>query len=53
MTWIMFYGGLGYAFGSQWEIINQFVSDYSSWLGGMIVLGIGAYFLIRRHPQKY
>lgn len=53
VTWILFYGGLGYVFGSQWGVVTQFVSDYSSWLGGLTVLGIGTYFLIRHHRQKY
>lgn len=53
VTWIMFYGGLGYAFGSQWEVINQFVSNYSGWLGSMAIMGIGVYFLIRHYREKY
>jgi len=53
VTWILFYGGLGYAFGSQWEVVTQVVSDYSSWLGSMAIMSVGAYFLICRYRQQY
>jgi membrane-associated protein len=47
VTWILLYGGLGYAFGSQWEVVGQAVSSYGGWLGGVAVAGIGIYMLIR------
>lgn len=50
-TWIALYGGLGYAFGSQWELINQFISDFSGLLVGLVALGAGIYFLIRRRRE--
>jgi membrane protein DedA with SNARE-associated domain len=52
LTWIGLYGGLGYTFGSQWESISQFVSDYSGWLGGLVAVGAGVYFLVRRQCQN-
>lgn len=51
LTWVALYGGLGYVFGSQWELINQFVSDFSGLLVGVVMLGGGAYVLFRRRPK--
>lgn len=52
-TWLLLYGGLGYAFGSQWQLISQFISDFSSLLAGVAVVGAGVYFLIwRQHRDK-
>ncbi len=47
ITWFALYGGLGYIFGSQWELISQFVSDSVGLLAGFAILAIGAYWLIR------
>jgi membrane protein DedA with SNARE-associated domain len=46
ITWLALYGGLGYAFGSQWELISQFMSDFSGLLIGVAALGAGVYFLV-------
>ena len=51
-TWIVLYGGLGYAFGSQWEAINQFISDFSGLLVGLVLFGVGLYLLVRRRRQS-
>jgi membrane-associated protein len=47
LTWIAIYGGLGYAFGSQWELISDFISNFSGFLLGAAVLGIGVYLLVK------
>jgi membrane protein DedA with SNARE-associated domain len=47
VTWLGLYGGLGYTFGSQWELISQFLSDFSGLLVGLVALGAGLYFLVR------
>lgn len=52
LTWIVLYGGLGYIFGSQWEVISQFISDFSGLLVGVVALGAGIYFLVRRQHRK-
>lgn len=52
LTWILLFGGLGYAFGSQWEVINQFVSDFSGLLIGVVILVIGVYLLVRWRPVR-
>lgn len=51
-TWLVLYGGLGYIFGSQWEAINQFISDFSGLLIGLVLFGVGLYLLVRRRRQK-
>ncbi|MBN1995343.1 MAG: DedA family protein [Anaerolineae bacterium] len=51
LTWIVLYGGLGYAFGSQWELISDFISDFSGLLLGLVVLGVGLYLILRRREQ--
>lgn len=50
-TWIVLYGGLGYLFGSQWELISQFISDFSGLLVGVVALSAGMYLLVRRRSQ--
>lgn len=47
LTWVVLYGGLGYAFGSQWELISDFISDFSGFVAGALVLGIGIYLFIK------
>ncbi len=52
LTWIVLYGGLGYIFGSQWEAINQFISDFSGLLVGVVILSAGIYFLVARQNRR-
>lgn len=47
ITWFAIFGGLGYLFGSNWEVISQFVGDVSGLLAGIVLLAIGIYFLLR------
>jgi membrane-associated protein len=39
--WVLLYGGLGYIFGSQWEMISQIVSDFGSMLLGIVLIFAG------------
>ena len=48
MTWLLLYGGLGYAFASQWQTLSQLMGELSGWLAGALVVGMGIYFLARR-----
>ena len=48
VTWVLLYGGLGYIFGSQWELVSQYLTNFGGWLALVLVLGAGGYFLIRR-----
>lgn len=52
LTWFALYGGLGYAFGSQWELISDFISNFSGFLLGALVLGAGVYLLARFSKKK-
>jgi membrane protein DedA with SNARE-associated domain len=47
LTWFLVYGGLGYAFGSQWELISDFISNFSIFMLGAVVLGAGVYLLVK------
>jgi membrane protein DedA with SNARE-associated domain len=41
IVWIIIYGGLGYAFGSEWEIISEFLSNFGGLILGLVVFGFG------------
>lgn len=47
LTWFAIYGGLGYAFGSQWELISDFISNFSGFALGALALGVGIYLLLK------
>lgn len=48
LTWLLAYGGLGYLFGSQWEVVSTFISDFSGLLVGLVLLVGGVYWWLRR-----
>ncbi|GAA5505459.1 DedA family protein [Novipirellula caenicola] len=48
VTWILVFGGLGYAFGSEWEVIGSLASDFSGLLVGIVFVLAGVYFLLKR-----
>lgn len=54
LTWFAIYGGLGYAFGSQWELISDFISNFSGFAAGALAMGVGIYLLIHfnKKPQR-
>jgi membrane protein DedA with SNARE-associated domain len=41
MMWISLYGGLGYLFGSHWELIYDFTNNFGMLIAGLVILGIG------------
>ncbi len=41
MVWVLGYGGLGYLFGSQWEVVNEFLSNFGGVTLGLIFLFFG------------
>ena len=41
MIWIFGYGGLGYLFGNQWEIVNEFLSNFGGLVLGVVVFIVG------------
>jgi len=40
-TWIVLYGGLGYWFGSEWELVYDFISNFGGLVLGIALLGFG------------
>jgi membrane protein DedA with SNARE-associated domain len=52
LTWLATYGTLGYMFGSQWEVVSDFISDFSGLLIGLVILGAGIYWLIRLYLKS-
>jgi membrane-associated protein len=52
IVWIFVYGGLGYFFGSQWELISQFLSDFGGLALGLAALGAGLYFWVRQRKGQ-
>ena len=47
-TWMVLYGGLGYFFGSQWELVSSFISNFGGLMLGVITLIFGIRLAIRR-----
>jgi membrane protein DedA with SNARE-associated domain len=52
VTWILLYGSLGYAVGSQWPVVTQLISTYSLWLGLGAATILVAYYLLRRRRRS-
>jgi len=47
LTWIALYTGVGYAVGTQFELINDLISDFGGLLVGLVVVAAGVYFFVR------
>jgi membrane protein DedA with SNARE-associated domain len=47
-TWIILYGGLGYWFGSNWEIVSDFLGNFGGLALGLVLLLAGVWLGIRR-----
>jgi membrane-associated protein len=52
LTWILLYGGLGYWFGTQWEVVSDFVSNFGGFLLGVVLLGGGLWLGIRQLRKR-
>ena len=48
LTWIGLYGGLGYLFGSQWELVSEFISNFGGFSLGLVILGAGIWLWTKR-----
>jgi membrane protein DedA with SNARE-associated domain len=46
-TWIVLYGGLGYWFGSEWELVSDFISNFGGLILGIVILIAGIVLAIR------
>lgn len=47
-VWLALYGGVGYAFGSQWEYVSDLISSFSGVIVGVILVLIGAWAFFQR-----
>lgn len=45
--WVFGYGGLGYLFGTQWEVVSDFISNFGGFVLGLVVL-VAGFLLARR-----
>ncbi|MGZ9167070.1 MAG: DedA family protein, partial [Anaerolineales bacterium] len=52
MTWVVLYGGLGYWFGTQWELVSDFISNFGGLLLGLVLLGGGVWLGVRTLRQR-
>jgi membrane-associated protein len=52
ITWVLIYGGLGYIFGAQWELITEFMSNFSGLIIGVLAVGLGIYLIVRYFRQQ-
>jgi hypothetical protein len=41
IVWIFGYGGLGYLFGSQWEVVNEFLGNFGGLTLGVLIFVVG------------
>jgi membrane protein DedA with SNARE-associated domain len=46
--WVLGYGGLGFLFGSQWEVVSEFISSFGGLIIGLVLLGVGIWLGMRR-----
>jgi membrane protein DedA with SNARE-associated domain len=51
--WVFLYGGLGYLFGNQWELVNDFISNFGGVLLGVVILGAGIWFARSWQAKPY
>ena len=51
LTWIILYGGLGYWFGSQWELVSGLISNFGGLILGVVILGVGIWLGFKRRNQ--
>jgi membrane protein DedA with SNARE-associated domain len=46
--WVFGFGGLGYLFGSQWELVSDFINSFGGLLLGAILLGLGIWLWLKK-----
>ena len=52
LTWIVLYGGLGFWFGSQWEVVSDFISSFGGLALGLTLLVAGVYLSTRKIKRR-
>lgn len=50
--WVLGFGGLGYLFSNEWEVVEDFLSNFGGLTLGVAVLGLGIWLAIRRMKNK-
>ena len=45
--WVFGYGGLGYLFGTQWEVVSGFISNFGGLMLGLVMLVAGFLLAMR------
>jgi len=50
--WLLIYGSIGYAVGSQYQLISRLISRYAFWIGIIFVLGIIIFLLVRSKRNR-
>jgi len=45
--WILGFGGLGYLFSNEWELVGDFLSNFGGLMLGILILGLGIWLAIR------
>lgn len=54
MTWLLVYGGLGFMFGSQWEMVYEFLGNFGGFVLGAAIVGAGVWLgrnQFGKHPE--
>ncbi len=52
-VWIIGYGGLGYLFGSQWELVNEFLSNFGGLVLGLIIFIVGIKQILNWQTKRH
>ena len=52
VLWISLYGGLGYLFGSQWELVYDFTSNFGGLILGVVLFGFGIQQALKWQKQN-
>lgn len=52
VLWIGLYGGLGYLFGSQWELVSDFISNFGGLVLGIVLFGFGTQQALKKQKQN-
>ena len=47
LTWILLFGGVGYAVGSQWELISDVIANFSGLIVSVLIISAGIYLVVR------
>ncbi|HMB22449.1 MAG: DedA family protein [Chloroflexota bacterium] len=45
--WVFGYGSLGYLFGTQWEVVSEFISNFGGLILGLVILIVGIVLAMR------